>query len=144
MADVRRRINMTVAKFGKMRTIWAARVLHLRLRMRLYISSVCSILTYGSEAWMMTDEDVRRSINGANSIMVDVITGRSPHEEAKEGTRSFDLVRAIRAGRLAWLGHILRMSPTRMLAQAVTHMHNNRSEGDILSDAPKTQSWEEL
>ena len=101
------------------------------------------IQMYGSEAWMMT-QDVRRAINGANSRMVTVITGRSPHEEAKEGTRSFDLVRAIRAGRLAWLGHILRMSPTRMLAQAVTHMHNNRSEGDILSDAPKTQSWEEL
>ena len=138
MADVRRRINMTVAKFGKMRTIWAARVLHLRLRMRLYISSVCSILTYGSEAWMMTDEDVRRSINGANSIMVDVITGRSPHEEAKEGTRSFDLVRVIRARRLVWLGHILlRMSPTRMLAQAVAHMYHDRREVDTLTDAPR-------
>ena len=39
---------------------------------------------------------------------------------------------------------ILRMSPTRMLAQAVAHMYNDRSEGDILIDGPKTQSWEEL
>ena len=78
MADVRRRINMAVARFGKMRNIWAARVLHPRLRMRLYISSVCSILTYGSEAWMMT-QDVRRAINDANSRMVTVITDRSPH-----------------------------------------------------------------
>ena len=143
MADVRRRINMAVARFGKMRNIWGSRVLHLRLRMRLYISSVCSILTYGSEAWTLTEE-VRRAINGANSRMVATITGKSPHDKAKEGTRSFDLVRAIRARRLAWLGHILRMPQTRMLAQAVEHMYNNRSEGDILTDAPETQSWGEL
>ena len=143
MADVRRRINMAVARFGKMRNIWTAKVLHIRLRMRLYISSVCSILTYGSEAWLMTEE-IRRAINGANSRMVSIITGNSPHDEAKDGTRSFDLVRAIRARRLAWLGHILRMAPTRILAQAVGHVYKNRSEGDILTDAPKTQSWEEL
>ena len=126
-----------------MRNIWQAKSLHLRLRMRLYISSVCSILTYGSEAWLMT-EDIRRAINGANSRMVAIITGNSPHDEAKDGTRSFDLVRAIRARRLAWLGHILRMSPTRILAQAVEHLYNNRSEGDILTDTPNTQSWDEL
>ena len=32
--------------------------------------------------------------------MVSVITGKSAHEEASDGTRSFDLVRAVRARRL--------------------------------------------
>ena len=40
MADVRGRINMAVTRFGKMRNIWKSRVMYLRLRMRLYISSV--------------------------------------------------------------------------------------------------------
>ena len=74
-----------------------------------------------------------------------VITqGKSPHDEVKDDTRSFDLVRAIRARRLAWLGHILRTSPARILTQTVEHMCNNRSEVDILTDTPETQSWDEL
>ena len=70
--------------------------------------------------------------------MVTIITGNSPHDEAKDGTRSFDLVRAIRARRLVWMDHILRMSPTRILTQAVEHLYDNRSEVDVLTDAPKT------
>ena len=132
MADVCRRINLVTARVGKMWNIWVARVLHLRLRMRLYISSECSILTYGSEARLLTDE-VRRAINDTNSRMVSIITVKSPHAEAKEGTRSFDLMRAIRAMRLSWLGHILRMPPTRMLTRSVVYVYNNRSVDDILT-----------
>ena len=56
------------------------------------------------------------------------------------------LVREIRARRLEWLSHILKMSPMRILTQTIEHMYNNkfRSEGDILTDTPKTQSWDEL
>ena len=89
-------------------------------------------------------EEVKRVINGKNSRMVSIITGKSAHVEVKESTRSFDLVRVIRARRLAWLDHILRMSRTRILAQAVEHMYDSRSDGDILTETPKTQSWEEL
>ena len=72
------------------------------------------------------------------------MTGKSAHEEAKEGTRSFDLVRAIRARRLTWLGHILRMDPRRMLHVAIRAMYDDRQEGDMLTDAPTTQTWGEL
>ena len=143
IADVHRRIMLATVRFGQMRHVWKAKALHLRLRMRLYIASVCSILTYGSEDWCL-DSDICRMINGANSRMVSVITGRTPHEEAKEGSKSFDLLRAIRARRLTWLGHILRMDDDRLLAKAVRHKYDTRSEGDILSDAPKTESWAEL
>ena len=59
---------------------------------------------------------VRRKLDGTNSRMVKVMTGKSAHEETTEGTRSFDLVRAIRtrSRRMTWLGHILRMQPHRM------------------------------
>ena len=99
MTDVKIRIATARQRFGKMRHIWADRRLHLNLRLRLYRSSVCSIMTYGSEAWQLSDE-VTRALNGANSQMVSIITGKSPHVEASKDTRTFDLLRWIRARRL--------------------------------------------
>ena len=98
MTDARQRIAMARARFGKLRHIWRDSNLHLSLRLRLYRSCVCSILTYGSEAWYLNRE-MRRALNGANSQMVSKITGRSVHEEAAEG-KTFDIVRWIRARRL--------------------------------------------
>ena len=72
MPDVKRRIAMVKARFGKLRRhLWNDNCLHLNLKLRLYKSSVYSILTYGSEAWYLTAE-VARSLNGANAQMHDV------------------------------------------------------------------------
>ena len=64
-------------------------------------------------------EAVRKKINGANSVMLSVITGKTPREEAAESTCSFNLVRTVRAMRLQWLGHILRLGEERLLHRAV-------------------------
>ena len=143
MPNVRIRIAMARQRFGKMRHIWRDKQLHINLRMRLYRSSVCSILTYGSEAWHLTAE-VRRALNGANSQMVSVLTGKTPHQEASEDDRTFDLVRWIRARRLQWLGHILRMGSERSLKRAVFVMFKSPKEGDLMMDAPRHDSWREL
>ena len=100
-------------------------------------------MTYGSEAWNITTE-VAKAINGANAQMMSVITGKTPHQEASHKWRTFDLVRWIRARRLQWLGHILRMGSERKLKQAIFEMFKARSEGDMLMDVPETTSWREL
>ena len=143
MADVQRRVAMATQRFGKMRHIWKSKSLHIRLRLRLYIASVCSVMTYGSEAWFITDA-IRRKINGANSRMLSVITGKTIRQEAIEESCTFNLVRAIRARRLQWLGHILRLDEDRLLSKAIRLMYEGRSEGDLLMDAPVTKTWEEL
>ena len=142
-ADVLARIAMAQQRFGKMRHLWKDASLHLNLRLRLYRSSVCSVMTYGSEAWRLTTT-VQKHLNGANSKMVSVITGKSPQEEASRDTRTVDLVRCIRARRLQWLGHILRMDDDRLVKKAVFTMYTHPQEGDILMDAPDTSTWEEL
>ena len=83
-------------------------------------------------------------INGANSRMVSRITKRSIHEEASPSTRTFDVVRWIRARRFQWVGHILRMDPSRLVHKTVRHIFDNRSEGNLLMDTPGDKSWDEL
>ena len=142
MPDVQARIARARQRFGKMRHIWSNKQLHVNLRMRLYKASVCSILTYGSEAWRLTTK-VRAALNGVNSSMVSVITGRTAREEATEG-KTFDLVKWIRARKLQWLVHIMRMGTDRMLNHTIFEMYKAPQEGDMLMDAPATYSWREL
>ena len=135
---------MARQRHGKMRHLWKAKQLHINLRIRLYVASVCSILTYGSEAWSLTPEACKR-LNGANSRMLSTITGKTQYEEASEGSRTVDLVRWIRARRLQWLGHILRMEDTRLIKKAVQHLFEEPAQvGDFLMDAPQVSSWDEL
>ena len=142
MSDVRRRIAMVTQRFGKLRHLWRDSDLHMNLRMRLYKACVCSILTYGSEAWKIT-KAVEAALNGANSRMVSTITGRTIREETTAG-KTFDVVMWIRARRLQWLGHILRLGKERQIKHAVFEMYKNPTKGDLLMDAPTTRSWREL
>ena len=143
MADIKARTAMARQRFGKLRHIWTNKELHLNLRLRLYKSCVCSVLTYGSEAWQL-HEEARRTLNGANSQMLSIITGKTPHQEASAKWRTFDLVAWIRARRLQWVGHILRMGPERMVKQAVFELFKAPTKGNLLMDVPAVDSWKEL
>ena len=143
MADVQIRIVTARQRFGKMRHIWTDKQLRVNLRLRLYKSSVCSVMTYGAEAWKL-DDKVSKTLNGDNSQMLSIISGKSPHEEASATTRTFDLLRWIRARRLQWIGHILRMGLERKLQQTMFELYKTPSSGDLLMDVSKVNSWREL
>ena len=74
--------------------------------LRLYAASVCSTLTHGSVAWMLTRRALA-TLNGFNYRQLHRITGRSYREEATKP--SYDLPTAVRTRRHHWLGHILRI-----------------------------------
>ena len=141
--DVQRRIGRAMARAGKLRHVWASDALTLKLKLRLYVAAVCSIMTYGSETWLL-DVPTCRALNGANATMLARITGKSQHDEAKKATTTFDIVRNIRARRLQWLGHILRMEDHRLVKKAVYHIYMHQQEGDLCMDAPVTDTWSEL
>ena len=89
-----------------MHHIWNSPHLHVRLKLRLCVSAGCSVMIYGAETWVL-DNETKRALNGANSRMVSAITGRTPHEEATEDSKTCDVVTGIRATRLRWLGRTM-------------------------------------
>ena len=107
MPDIHARCGMAKTRAGTLRHIWSAK-LPMDLKLRLYIACCCSILVWGSEAWTL-DEKACRCINGANAYMLSHITGKSKREEATAKTTTFDILAWIRARRLRWVGHILRL-----------------------------------
>merc|ERR1712216_805274 len=72
------------------------------------------------------------SLRGWNARCLARITERSFWEETVDP--SFDLVANLRAQRLRWLGHVLRMEESRWIRRTVTQMHNY--DGSIFMDAP--------
>ena len=52
---------------------------------------MCSILTYRSEAWNI-DDKTWKALNGANTRMVSVLTGKTPHQEISAKEKTFDMI----------------------------------------------------
>ena len=90
-------------------------------------------MTYDSEDWALNEVTIKK-LNDVNTQMVIIISGKTPHQETSSKWRSFGLVRWIRARRLVWMGHILRMGREHKLKQVVYGIFKDRQPGDLLMD----------
>ena len=129
------------SRFGELHHVWGSKQLPLTLKINLYMAGVCSMLTHGSEAWLLTPSVVR-SLRGWNARCLVIITGRSCREETVQP--SFNLVGHIRSRRVRWLGHILRMSDVRLLHRLVCQCSESYQVGSIFDDAPPHASMKHL
>ena len=142
LPDIRARRAMAKTRAGSLRHVWVTKALSLDLKIRIYASACCSILAYGSEAWRLNTEACR-IINGANAFMLSHITKKSKREEATAATTTFNLLAWIRARRLKWVDHILRLTDNRLLKQTLRVIYDNPQEGDLLMDA-RDETWDQL
>ncbi|KAI8496686.1 hypothetical protein Bbelb_253410 [Branchiostoma belcheri] len=113
-ADVNHRMVIAQTRFSSLQHICRDHSLPHSLKVRLYKSSVCSTLTctHSCEAWDLT-QDVTRMINGFNSRCLQVITKKHFRDTATNP--DYNLMLTIRRRRLRYLGHILRMDPSRLV-----------------------------
>ena len=131
-----------MARMGKLTHVFGSKI-PFSLKMKVYKCAVCSLFTYGSEAWNL-DEVTIAALNGANTRCLSRITARSPHVEASARTRTYDLVRDVRKRRHIWLGHILRMKGDRLLKVAVEAQFNLKSEGNLFMDVPQHLTFNQV
>ena len=150
--DIRRRVGMAVSRCGQLRFVLGAENIKLRTKMQIYKSAVGSLFTYGSEAWNLSEKNLR-ALNGANAGCLQRFTGRTRVEEAREISCTYSLCKDIRRRRMSWLGHILRMKKyknengedvDRLVKIAVKVQHEMGGGGSLLMDAPAQVDFEDL
>ena len=90
--SIEARIAQAQVRCGQLRHIFDDSTLNLGLKIRLYIVSVCSIMTFGAETWDL-NKKLRRRLNTVNSVMLARISGKSIQEEARHCSTSFNLVK---------------------------------------------------
>ena len=136
-ADMRHRMAIAGERSRSLDYLWRDNRLPRSLKLRLYAASVCTTLTHGSEAWMLTPRALA-TLNGFNSRQLHRITGRSYRDEATKP--SYDLLTAVRIRRHHWLGHILRMPADRLVRRAVLALGQRAGPpyqpGSLLMDTP--------
>ena len=133
--DVRHRMDIAQAVFGSLSRIWTDHRLSRETKLRLYKLSVCSSLTHCCTAWALARQ-VSRTINGFNSRCLHVITGKDYRTTAT--TRVYDLVLAVRKRRMRYLGHVLRLSPDRIVRRALIALVKGGThypDGSLFSDS---------
>ena len=134
---------MAFKRCGQLKHLFNSPDLGPWLKVRLYSAAVCSLLTYGCEAWTLT-EKVLRKINGANSQMLASFTGQNIHQEAKPATCNHNITLHIRRMRLKWLHDILLMDDTRLVHIAMRVQQLSCPKGGILMDSPPHSSIDDL
>ena len=136
-ADMHHRMAIAGERSRSLNYLWSDNRLPRSLKLRLYAASVCSTLTHGSEAWILTPRALA-TLNGFNSRQLHRITDRSYRDEATKP--SYDLLTAVRTRRHHWLGHILRMPADRLVRRAVLALGQRAGPpylpGSLLMDTP--------
>ena len=133
---VKHRCDVAWGRFGEYRKTLLAAKLPVSMRIRLYIQLIVSTMTYGAEAWAMTDI-IKKRLNNVNSKMLSLITKRSIHDEAKNP--SFDIVKHVMKRRFEYLGHILRMDQDRTLKRLLLELSPEEApfaQGSLLGETP--------
>jgi len=136
--EVRRRVTLGNGSFYSLQKLFRSKTLHRNLKCELYRSLVRPVVTYGSEAWCMTQKEeqtllvferkILRSIFGG--IKVDETWRRRYNHELYQLYNEPDIVKFIKINRLRWLGHVQRMNEDRVPLKLLnTHPDGRRRAG---------------
>ena len=133
--DIRKRIGLASAMFGKLRKLWRSGNISTRTKTKLYETLVIPVLTYGAESWCMKKEDERRLLVAEMGWLRGLLN-RSRREKIRNEVTREELgqketvVERIKKRRLTWYGHVIRMENGRMPAKALHgEVEGTRSRG---------------
>ena len=116
-ADVKTRISKARAAFHILRNVWKSRVIGKTTKIRLFNTSVKSVLLYGAEIWRMNKTTLKRIQTFVNQCLrrilgiqwMDKVSNKYLWERTSQVQIEIEILRR----RWGWLGHTLRKPNTK-------------------------------
>ena len=116
--DVERRIGLATGVARSLAEIWKAKDIGAGTKIRLYNALVLSVLLYNAETWTMKEE-LNRKLCVFEMTVLRRIAGVTRRDRKQSRDIRMDLgverdvVNRVRAKRLSYFGHVVRMQPAR-------------------------------
>ena len=115
--EVKRRIQLSWAKFGKLGFIFRDKDLPLSLKKPIFNQCIIPVLSYGSETWTTTkklEKKLRVTERAMERIMVGVTRkDRVRNTDLRERTKVRDIIQDIKTKQWRWAGHLARRQDNR-------------------------------
>ena len=113
--DVQARIAKATGAYAALHNIWKSSKTSKKTKIRLFKSSVLSVLLYGSESWKVTTAVTSKLDTFQTRCLRRILKIYWPNtisnEELYRRTNTTPLSLEIKKRRWSWIGHILRMHP---------------------------------
>ena len=115
--EVKRRIQLSWAKFGKLGVIFRDKDIPISLKKQAFNQCIIPVLSYGAETWTTTkklEKKLRVTERAMERIMVG-ITKRDKvrNTELREKTKVRDVIHEIKTKKWRWAGHLARREDNR-------------------------------
>ena len=111
--DIAYRKSLAWTAFWKLKKIWRAAYIPLKLKLDIYQTAILSILLYGSETWVITKK-TEKEINAFGTKCYRQILNINPQSKTTnktvyELTNREPLINTVRKNQLRWVGHSMRL-----------------------------------
>ena len=110
--DLKIRKAQAWGAFWKLKDIWKSKSISIKTKIRIFQASCVSILLYGSETWIIT-EDMKQSINSFATNCYRIMKGvkytdKISNADIYKMVGQEPLTKCVTKRQLTWVGHMLR------------------------------------
>ncbi len=132
--DIKNRKGKAWAAFWKLKNIWDSKA-DPRIKLKLFSSSVLSVLLYGCETWVLTPK-LKTQLNTLHTVCLRIILGikqedHVTNEDVYKRAKARQISTVIKERQLRFLGHSIRRPRDDIICQlALYHpLHGKRGRG---------------
>ncbi len=116
--EVRARVGKACGRFSQMQQLWGMKRMSVSTKMRCYNAYILPILLFGSETWVVTQQQLDSLERVHSSCLRQILRVRLSDRhrlvDLRKQCNTVSLADHITANRLRWFGHMLRMEHGRV------------------------------